>query len=91
MSKEETERLMKDREGYARALKGVSPLDKGVLDEIEESALAALKVEDTIEEERKSDQPAGEIVEEAKEAAHPSGALVEELRTAPAPEPGADD
>ena len=50
MSKEETEQRMKDREGYARALKGISPLDKGVLDEIETSTFGTPKVEDAITE-----------------------------------------
>ena len=53
MDKEETERRMKDIEGYERALKGeTSALDKGVLDEIEESTLGKRKVEGTIEEEK---------------------------------------
>ena len=91
MSKEETERRMKDREGYARALKGVSALDKGVLDEIEKSTLTIPKVEDGIEEERRSDLLVSEQVEEVKQATGPSSALIEELKTAPAPEMRADD
>ena len=51
MSKEETEKRMKDHEGYNRALKGVSPLDKGVLDEIEMSTFSKMKLEDIVEEE----------------------------------------